>query len=369
MATRAASKLTKAERKEWARARFRGAESVILPSFTPDFEELDEAAIRHDVRMSIEHGFFSVFATSVSLRNEDERRRFIEAIVDEAGDKLLVSVGAGAGSSIEESVASLQRAADLGCSHVMYSLPPAARFQSEDALLAYATEVIDSTDLGIVVYIRKAQRVPGSRAGHVPIEVISHLAERPNVVAAKLTQVLDPVSTFECCRELGHKLLLGPVNLEMLPFIAAICPVQFTAMWQVETCQSPAKPFVVDYLNLLAENRIEDAMRLFWQFEPLVRLFWEEQAPILARGGHPWVLLKYHQWCVGGNGGLFRPPEKASEQFAPITATERGKVRDTYRAVGIDPREPDEEFLVGRLAYGRGVRPTSLAPNPMALWD
>ena len=113
MTTTAGSSVSKAERKEWARGRFRGAESVILPSFTPDFSELDEEAIRHDVRTSIRHGFFSVFATGVSLKDDDERRRFVEIIVDEAGDDLLVSMGAGGGTSVEESVASLKRAADL----------------------------------------------------------------------------------------------------------------------------------------------------------------------------------------------------------------------------------------------------------------
>jgi 4-hydroxy-tetrahydrodipicolinate synthase len=341
---------------------------VILPSFTPTYQELDEEAVRHDVRASIKHGFFSVFATSVGLGPE-ERRRFIQIIVEEADGELLVSTGAGSGASIEESVASLQMAADLGCSHVMYSLPPAARFESEDQLLAYASEVIDSTDLGIVLYARKTQRISGSRPGHVPVEVMRRLAELPNVVGAKLTQVLDPVSTLECCSELGQKILLGPVNLEMLPFIATLCPVQFTAMWQVETCQSPERPYVVEYLNLLAENRIDQARRLYWEFEPLVRLFWEEQAPILSRGGHPWVHLKYHQWCVGGNGGLFRPPTSSTDQFAPVTSSERIRIRETYKATGITPRENDDEFLVGRTAFGKGITPADLAPNSMANWD
>jgi hypothetical protein len=95
--------------------------------------------------------------------------------------------------------------------------------------------------------------------------------------------VLDPVSTFECATELGHKLMLGPVNLELLPFIARVCPVQFTAMWQVETCQSPEQPYVVEYLDLLRQKRIHDAVKLYWQFAPLVRLLWEEQAPLLPR--------------------------------------------------------------------------------------
>ena len=369
MTTTLRSGVTRAERKEWAREVFRGAESVVLPSFSPDYQELDEAGIRHDVRQSIKNGFFSIFATSVSLRDDEERRRFLEIVVDEAGDQILVSTGAGSGRSLEESIASLKRAEDAGCSHVMYGLPSNPDLESEAAVLDYATQVISSTDLGVVLYIRKSERFAISRPGIVPIDMFSHLSELSNVVGAKITQVLDPVSTFEACEALGPKLLLGPVNLELLPFIARICPVQFTAMWQVETCQSPEKPYVVEYLNLLGEKRIDDAVKLYWQFAPLVRLFWEEQAPILARGGHPWVHLKYHQWCVGGNGGLFRPSEGHSGQFEAVSAAERARIRQTYAATGIKTREPDEEFLTGRTAYANGVRSGDLARNPMAVWD
>ena len=367
--TASVTRIAKAERKDWAREFFKGAESVVLPSFTTDFTALDEEGIRHDVRQSIKNGFFSVFATGVSLRDEAERRRFLEIVVDEASDDILVSTGAGGGSSLEASIASLQRAEDLGCSHVMYSLPSTPELTSEDAVLRYATEVIDSTDLGIVLYIRKAERFPRSRPGAVPVDVFQRLATLPNVVGAKVTQVLDPISTYEVCERLGNELMLGPVNLELLPFMARICPIQFTAMWQVETCQSPDKPYVVEYLKLIGQGRIEEALALYWQFAPLVRLFWEEQAPILARGGHPWVHLKYHQWCVGGNGGLFRPPEGHAEQFAPVTTAERARIKETYRAAGISTREPDEEFLVGRTSYADGIRPRDLASNPMLAWD
>ena len=361
--TAATSTIAKAERKDWARAAFRGAESVVLPSFTPDYKDLDEEGIRYDVRQSIKNGFFSVFATSVSLKSDEERRRFLEIVVDEAGSGILVSTGAGGGRSVQESIDSLRRAQELGCSHVMFSLPSYAN--DEDEAYRFAAEAIDSTDLGIVLYIRKSERFALNVPGVIPIEAFSRLAEHPNVIGAKITQVLDPVSTFEVCERLGDTLLLGPVNLELLPFAARICPIQFTAMWQVETCQSPEKPFVVDYLNLLGDNRIDDAVKLYWEFAPLVRLFWEEQAPILARGGHPWVHLKYHQWAVGGNGGLFRPTDEASEQFSPVTAGERARIKETYRAVGIPPRDLDEEFLVGRTSYERGIRRADIAPNPM----
>ncbi|HLF79453.1 MAG TPA: dihydrodipicolinate synthase family protein, partial [Dehalococcoidia bacterium] len=334
---------------------FLGAESSLLPSFTPHKQELDEEGIRHDVRNSIQHGFFSVFAAGVGLRNQEERRRFVEIAVDEAAGRLLVSSGAGGGSSLEASIASLRQAESLGCSHVMFSLPADPNL-TEDEVYEYARQAIDSTDLGVVLYIQSGDKFKRFHPGNVPLRVMGRLADLPNVVGAKITQVLDPVSTFECAQQLGNKLMLGPVNLELLPLMARICPIQFTAMWQVDACQSPEKPYVVDYLKLIAQDRLAEAVQLYWQFAPLVRLFWEEQAPILLRGGHPWVHLKYHQWCVGGNGGLFPEPEESRrDQFAPLSAADRARIRDTYRATGIIARQPDEEFVAGRVNYREGM--------------
>src|SRR5512143_1810262 len=103
MTTTRVAAVSKADRKEWARKRFVGAESSLLPSFTPDLSQLDEAGIRYDVRQSIKHGFFSVFCAGVGLTPE-EKRRFTEIAVDEAGSDILVSTGAGGGATIEDAV-------------------------------------------------------------------------------------------------------------------------------------------------------------------------------------------------------------------------------------------------------------------------
>ena len=50
---------TKSEAKQWAKEHYRGLENTLMPSFTPDLAQLDEEGIRHDVRFSIEQGFFS----------------------------------------------------------------------------------------------------------------------------------------------------------------------------------------------------------------------------------------------------------------------------------------------------------------------
>jgi 4-hydroxy-tetrahydrodipicolinate synthase len=352
--------VSKIDRKDWARERFVGAESSLLPSFTTDLSQLDEAGIRYDVRQSVKHGFFSVFCASVGL-TPDEHRRFIEIAVDEAGDDILVSSGAGRGATLEAAVESMRDAEQLGLSHVMYSLPSPDHLQSERDILDFSRQVIASTNLGIVLYAQSGSRFSHLHPGNVPLSIFDALSELPNVVGAKLTQVLDPVMTYECGERLGRKLLLGPVNLELLPLLASVCPVQFTAMWQVEACQSPAKPYVVDYLRLLSQGRTDEAVGLYWQMQPLVRLFWEEQAAVLRNGGHPWSHLKYHTWAVGGNGGALRPGS-GGHAFAPLLPEDRRRIRETYAACGITPDSNDEEYVAGRVNYARGER-SGLRPD------
>jgi 4-hydroxy-tetrahydrodipicolinate synthase len=364
MTTTEVARIAKADRKDWARERFRGGENSLLPSYTPDLESLDEEGVRHDVRTSIRHGFFSMFCAGVGLRDAAERRRFLEIAVDEAQGQILVSSGGGGGSSIEAAIANLRELETIGLSHVMFSLPSGPELQTADAIFEYSRRIIESTNLGIVLYAQSGERFRRFHPGNVPLDIFERLAELPNVVGAKITQVLDPVMTYECCERLGDKLLLGPVNLELAPFMARLCPIQYTAMWQVEACQSPEKPYVNDYLRLLSEQRFDEAAAVYWQMQPLVRLFWDEQAEVLRNGGHPWSHLKYHIWAVGGNGGRLRAAAPDSHNtFPPLTPEDRQRIRETYRACGIEPSENDDEFAVGRVNYANGARPTLSASD------
>jgi 4-hydroxy-tetrahydrodipicolinate synthase len=132
----------------------------------------------------------------------------------------------------------------------------------------------------------------------------------------------------------------------------------------VEACQSPEKPYVVDYLGLLSQGKIDEAVRVYWQMQPLIRLFWEEQAAVLRDGGHPWAHLKYHTWAVGGNGGLLRQGA-GGHGFAPLLVEDRQRIRDTYEACGIHADGIDEEFAAGRLNYARGERSSLSSSGPL----
>jgi hypothetical protein len=49
-------------------------------------------------------------------------------------------------------------------------------------------------------------------------------------------------------------------------------------------------------------------------------------------------------------GGMYRQPA------IPIFQRQKDAMRAGLKAAGITPREPDEEFYVGRLNYAKGAR-------------
>jgi 4-hydroxy-tetrahydrodipicolinate synthase len=107
------------DRKAWARANFKGLETILMPSFTPDLKSLDEDGIRHDVRMSKKHGFFSVFVAGVGLAPE-EQLEMIRIVVDEAGGELEVAFSMGFNQD-DEKLNLMRLACDAGATHVLMS--------------------------------------------------------------------------------------------------------------------------------------------------------------------------------------------------------------------------------------------------------
>ena len=81
----------KAEMVKHAREHMRGIENETHPSFTPDLSQLDEEGIRWDVQQAIRHGFTCTFAVTEAALTFEESKRFVEIVVDEAKEDILVS--------------------------------------------------------------------------------------------------------------------------------------------------------------------------------------------------------------------------------------------------------------------------------------
>jgi len=349
-------------RKEWARENLKGMGNVIMPSFSPDFKKLDEDAIRLDVKQSIKHGFTACVISPVGA-DAARRRRMMEIVSDEARGKL--ETGIIAGGSAESAIQSLAEAARMGCSHALLTYPATANPNSEDEVYAHFRKIIDSARMAILLYGSPVESLKRFHPSGIPLNVYDRLADDSKVVGMKLTHPMSTATAFEICERLSDRLIMAPVNLELLPVLAKNYKnVQWSGQWIVEAVQSPEKPYAVELMDLAIKRQIEGAMKVYWQMQPLIQAIYNLQAPLLLHGSHPWAHMKYHQWCTGGNGGLL--PLKPGPYLPQLDAPARKLIRDTYTNAGITPAAgPEEEFMVGRSAYQRGVRPAALSETPL----
>ncbi len=347
---RSAVKVTRTEQKEWARQHFKGFETILMPSFTPDFKSLDEEGIRLDVRQSIAHGFFSVFPSTAGL-SPDETKRMLEVCADEAKGKISVALPI-ARKTVAESTEILHFGEKIGCDHVFLGFPQSPEYGTEESLVKYIRQFADATDLGICLWAMDGSQYQKFHPSNVPMGALDKLADVPNVVALKIMTGLDPAAVFEIYERLGKRLLVGSVQLNMAPLLVKEYGMQWSGAWTVEALQSPEKPYAVDFLNYLMKGKTDQAMKAYWQLLPAYHTLLEVIVPLFKANVHSGAVLKYHQWCVGGNGGYLRPHTGPAEE-TDVTPKQREMIRAAFKAIGIEPRQNDEEFNVGRMAYAR----------------
>jgi 4-hydroxy-tetrahydrodipicolinate synthase len=352
------------DHKAWARKHFRGMENLFLPSFTPDFSQLDEEGIRADVRQAARHGFFSTLPVGLGLKSRDESRRLLEIVADEARGKILVSAGAG-GRTFDEHVDGLRFAERAGASQIFMSLP---RAETEAQVVTAARRVIEATDLPIVLYGQPDDEFTRFHPSGLPLDAFDRLASLPNVVAVKFTQVMNLTTAYQLAERVSDRLLIGPVHLEAVPLLATRFHVQWSGQWTVEAVQSPERPYAVEFIDHIGSGRMKEALEKYWTLNPAYQAFYELQGPPLRLGGHPWCHQKYYQWLTGGNGGLLRDLGESAARVPPLDAAGRRAIREVFKAVGIGTIDlPDESFIVGNAAYKRGTRVRDLKGTPQYL--
>jgi 4-hydroxy-tetrahydrodipicolinate synthase len=347
--------------KAWALEHYKGMENLLMPSFSPDFKTLDEDGICHDVRNSIRHGFFSMLLSGTGIRTDEENKRFIQVVVSEAKGKLLTGIMVSQ-RNLEADLEIIEYAEKIGVTHLfMYPARSLLNASTKEEIYRVYLQRIQATQLPVVLYANfNSFRKVGES-----VNVFDRLADLPNVVAIKLTQPMNLATAFHICERLSNRLLVGPVNLDFLPILSKQYHVQWSGQWNVEAVQSPEKPYAVEFMNLLNARRFDEAMAVYGRLEPALTAFYQLQAPLLVKGGHPWVHMKYFQWCDGGNGGLLRDTQAPVDQVPVLDAAGRKLIRDTFLKVDIIPvKAPEEEFLVGKAAYARGVRAADMKETP-----
>ncbi|WP_375289201.1 dihydrodipicolinate synthase family protein [Qipengyuania sp.] len=350
----------------WAKAHLHGLMNLFLPTFREDGRTLDEDAIRHDVRHAIAQGFSGTLPMiNWTLPGDPRWGEFHRILIDESRGALPIH-GIIASDKVESDLTLLSALEDIGVELVLLASTYPAD-SSETQLHDLMARRITATELPIMLYAATGRRAfPTLGPAGQPLDVYDRIADLDNVVAVKISQPVSLTSTVQLCQRLGDRLSMGPVNLDFLPLLARHFGIGWSGQWNAEAVQTPDQQIGNRLLGASATGDVAQVDELARQIQPALSHFFAVQAPVIRAGGHPWQHNRYYQWLSGANGGLLPRDPHAPEGAIPVLdAQARAAMRAAYRASGLELTDaPEEQFVVGRAAWARGVRASDLADLP-----
>jgi 4-hydroxy-tetrahydrodipicolinate synthase len=337
---------TKSEAKAWAKKNYHGLEGCVQPSLTPDLEKLDEEGIRHDVRHNISKGMFSIFcALEVCPLSFEERQQFLKIVCDEAKGKALVSMF-GALDDTERSIELLNYFEKVGGTHTLLGWPTNFYAKSEEDIYRTTKKICDSINLAVDLWPKPFYDFGRFHPSLFNPALIERICQIPNVVAIK-SYLSDGIGKWvDTHHRVGNQILLQAAEIAEWPITVAKYGQQWAGPADyVIFDQTGDNPRIVRMFNLFARGEFAKAMELYWELAPITLGARDAafQAGMLG--------MKYMQWLTGGNGGMFRKPTSYLFQ------RQKDAMRAGLRKAGVTPREPEEEFYVGRVNYAKGFRP------------
>lgn len=328
------------ELRDWARETLRGVINVVIPTFTNDVSDVNEAATRHDIRRVAELGFIGTLLVAETATTAAEYDRFVRWACEESAGELHLTFHASF-NTLEENIERARRASAAGCSLCLLSYPPNFYPRSFDDVAAYTDSFCAATDLGVILFPIPLWGFERLHPSSIPIDVLEGIVDRnPNVVAIKAEGGFPSLGGFaETWNRLGERVLVTmPVEQHAIP-LATLVDMQLIATSNTEYYGD----CVPRMLDLVLAGRKEDAMQIFWRIDP-ARVA-NRSVASTVQTGHVInrMAWKYQAWLNGFNGGPLRVPTNK------VLPQEMAAFRRALVASGLPVTEdPDELFAVGR---------------------
>ncbi|MBE3556496.1 MAG: dihydrodipicolinate synthase family protein [Firmicutes bacterium] len=329
----------KTEAREWAREKMRGVANVIIPTFTQDLRDVNEAATRHDVRKEIEYGFWGTLLVSETATTFDEYRRFSEWAVDEARGRLHL-IHHASWNTLEESIRAAQVAEATGVDLILLSYPPTFYPQSQEEIFEYTKAYCDATNLGVILFpvpLWGFERL--HPAGIAPETIARMVREIPNIVAIKSEGGMPTIAGFvENYKRFSNEVIVTFPMEDQALMLASLVSMPFMGTSNYEYYG----PMIPRIFTLIQEGRFEEAMKLYWQIHP-ARLVNQQQNVIPGANFIHRMLWKYQGWLNGFNGGPLRAPTMR------LNGNQMRALRQGLVAAGLQPtNDGDDLFFEGR---------------------
>ena len=245
---------------------------------TPMDEQLkvDERALRALVRSMIDGGvdFLVPCGTtgeSVTL-GDDEQRRVISVVLEEADGRIPVVAGAGSNNTVHATHLAYE-AEKLGVDGIL-SISPYYNKPTQEGIFQHFKRLTESVTVGVTVY-----NCPGRTSSNIAAETVLRLAEVPGIVAVKEASG-DISQISEICRQkpADLRVLSGDDSLT-LPIIS----VGGDGVISVVGNQVP-KEFA-DLVHSALNGDFKRARELHHRLTPLMKANFLEGNPIPVKAG------------------------------------------------------------------------------------
>lgn len=333
---------TKDEARAWAKEHWQGAIAVTMPSYTPDFERINENAIRHDIAKLQELGFAgTLLVTELAITPEENAR--VTAVAREAAGPGFHLFFHAAFDTLEKNIAALRLAEAEGVDSVLMSYPTTFWPTSHDEVYDYTKALADSTDLGCMLFGLPAWGFERIDNAGMPVPFVRHLLDTiPNIVAIKSEQGYPTIGgIMEMYHHFRDEVVIScPIESETIPLMSVL-DFQFSGTSNTN--------WMSDYFprafELARTGRWEEAMKFWWQVAPARAA----NTAILTGSAVGTTVInrtgwKYQEWLAGFNGGALR----ASAPRIPDRLMKQARTALIDSGLPITDL-PDSEFVKGRV--------------------
>ncbi|CAM2175569.1 dihydrodipicolinate synthase family protein [Burkholderia orbicola] len=332
------ARYSRKEAREWGRQHLLGVANVTIPTVTADFKRLNEKAIRHDVELSIQHGFVGSLACSEVAITLEQYGQFCRIMTDQADGRLMV-VHHAVFNSLEENIEAVKLAEAAGAELVLLGYPPYFYPKSLEDVYAYTKAFCDATNLAVMLFPVPTWGFSRLHPADMPVPLLRRLVDDcPNIAAIKAEGGMPHfMAAIEVHREFHKEVVISsPLDYEYVP-LAQVMPIPFSGT----NYTAYYGPWVPRIHKLIQDGNYEEATRLWYMLDPARKAY--VSVPSASNGLLNRMMWKYQSWLQGYNGGPLPHPT------ARVYARDMAALRRGQEAAGIEPtQDPDEAFFVGR---------------------
>lgn len=333
---------TRAEARDWAMSDMEGVCGCLLPTFNASLTRVNESAVRHDMRMAKEFGYWGNLLVTECGTTVQEMREVMEISVDEAQKVGIRTMLLASYASLPQILEEIGFAESAGVDMVMVSYPLNFRPSCEDEVFEFTKAIADASDLGVMLFCIHHWDFGRLHPSGFSPRLMERLVDAcPTVVSIK-NEIGHPGvgGQTEVFERFNDRVVVSDPFEQNSPAWIKNYDMKFMGTANYEYMGKD----LVRYFDLLRAGDFDAGMEAFWKVHPARQASVEASTQTMAGTNYVHRLMwKYKGWLAGCNGGPVRGPH------ARLSDAQMRRLRSALVACGIEPAAGDDtDFFAGR---------------------